>query len=119
MPCCAHCGSEVPEDAFTCPVCGAELKEIRSGKEATVFYRPYMFGIAGLLVGVGLSCYGLFSGLVHDPIGIFVPASGVILGIKGAVVAYGDGDECDMPSLATTVSAGLISAVFLVAYMLL
>lgn len=52
------------------------------------FYRSYFWGVLGIIFGFGISYRGLHSGLIEDPIGIFVPVSGLVLGINGAYIAY-------------------------------
>lgn len=84
---CAHCGSDAPDDAHYCPLCGVNFREVLLEKKSGASYKPYFFGILGIILGV-IAYYGIFSGLVEDPLGIFVPALGIVFGIKGAAIAY-------------------------------
>jgi len=86
MPNCAHCGFEVPENALVCPACGVDYTATKDDVKASP--EPYFLGMFGILVGAGVSFFGMYAGLIDDPIGIFVPALGLIAGIRGVSVAY-------------------------------
>ena len=117
MPCCARCGSDLPEDDLHCHLCGAGSKEVPSGEEPEAFWKPYVLGMLGILLGA-ISYYGMFHGLTEDPVGIFIPALGAVFGIQGATTAYVQKDVVGNSTLriALCAAAAIISGIMFLAY---
>ncbi len=115
-----HYESEKSENTDNRPEKGNDTGATASKNSIADFYKSYFWGILGIIFGFGMSYYGLHSGLIDDPIGIFVPVSGLVLGINGAYIAYiqrnMEGNR--LLRMLVPAIAILLSAVFILIYVI-